>query len=171
MKQMKNVLRIGALTLALIAFAFTAQAQQFGYIDAQGILAELPQVKQAEANLEALQTQLQKRLEASFTQFQQDYQTLQDKVSRGELSPVQQEEEAAKLQARQQELAQEEQNMVQQIQDKRTELLEPIYTSMNEAIEAVAKEKGLTFIFDKQVLLYSQETQDVSADVKAKMNI
>ena len=58
---MKNVFKIGALALAMFAFAFTAQAQQtFGYVDAQAILAELPAVKQAEANLEALQAQLQK---------------------------------------------------------------------------------------------------------------
>lgn len=169
---MKNVLKIGTLALALFAFAFTAQAQQqFAYVDAQAILAELPSVKQAEANLEALQAQLQKKLEASVTQFQQDVQTFQQKVERGEMSRLDQESEQARLEKRQQELAGEEQGMVQQIQDKRTELLEPIYDGLNTAIEEVAKENGFTFIFDKQVLLYSQDSQDVSEAVKAKINI
>lgn len=169
---MKNVLKIGALALAMFTFAFSAQAQQtFGYVDAQAILAELPAVKQAEANLEALQAQLQKKLQASITQFQTDVQAFQQKVERGELSRIQQEEQQAALEKRQQELAGEEQGMVEQIQDKRTELLEPIYDSLNEAIAAVAKENGFTFIFDKQVLLYSEESQDVSEAVKAKINI
>ncbi|WP_367393024.1 OmpH family outer membrane protein [Lewinella sp. LCG006] len=169
---MKNVLKIGALALAMFTFAFSAQAQQtFGYVDAQAILTELPAVKQAEANLEALQAQLQKKLEASITQFQTDVQAFQQKVERGELSRIQQEDQQAALEKRQQELAGEEQKMVQQIQDKRTELLEPIYDSLNEAIAAVAKENGFTFIFDKQVLLYSEESQDVSEAVKAKINI
>ena len=103
--------------------------------------------------------------------FQQDVQSFQQKVERGELSPVQQQTEQSRLEKRQQELAGEEQGMVQQIQDKRTELLEPIYDSLNEAIASVAKENGYTFIFDKQVLLYSEESQDVSEAVKAKINI
>ena len=169
---MKNVLKIGALALAMFTFAFSAQAQQtFGYVDAQPILAELPAVKQAEANLEALQAQLQKKLEASITQFQGEVQKFQQDVEEGVLSPVQQQNEQTRLETRQQELAGEEQKMVKQIQDKRTELLEPIYDSLNEAIAAVAKENGFTFIFDKQVLLYSDESQDMSEAVKAKINI
>lgn len=169
---MKNVFKIGTLALAMFAFAFSAQAQQqFAYVDAQAILAELPSVKQAEANLEALQAQLQKKLEASITQFQQEVQTFQQKVDRGELSPVQQQTEQARLEKRQQELAGEEQKMVQQIQDKRTELLEPIYDGLNAAIAAVAKESGFTFIFDKQVLLYSEDSLDVSEEVKARIEI
>lgn len=169
---MKNVMKISALALALFAFAFTAQAQQqFAYVDAQAILAELPAVKQAESNLEALQAQLQKRLEASIEQFQTDVASFQRKVEAGELSPVQQQEEQAKLEARQQELAAEEQGMVQQIQEKRNELLEPIYTGLNDAIKEVADEQGFTFIFDKQVLLFGEESMDVSEAVKAKINI
>ena len=169
---MKNVLKIGALALAMFAFAFTAHAQQqFAYADVQSILAELQAVKQADANLEALQAQLQKRLEASVEQFQKDVVAFQQKVERGELSPVQQQTEQAALEQRQQELAGEEQGMVQQIQEKRTELLQPIYDSLNEAIKAVAEEQGFTFIFDKQVLLFGEDSQDVSEAVKAKINI
>ncbi len=169
---MKKVLKISALALAMFAFAFTAQAQQqFAYVDAQGILAELPAVKQAEANLEALQAQLEKRLQASIEQFQKDVAAFSQKVERGEMSPVQQQTEEQALQKRQQELAVEEQGMVQQIQEKRTELLEPIYDGLNSAIKAVAEEQGFTFIFDKQVLLYGEDGMDVSEAVKAKINI
>jgi outer membrane protein len=169
---MKKLMKIGTLAIALFAFAFTAQAQQqFGYVDAQAILGELPSVKQAEANLEALQAQLEKKLQASIETFQKDVQAFQQKVERGELTRIDQEKQQATLEARQQELAKEEQGMVQQIQDKRSELLEPIYDGLNSAIAEVAKEMGFTFIFDKQVLLYSDESQDVSEAVKAKINI
>ena len=87
------------------------------------------------------------------------------------MSPVQQQTEEQALQKRQQELAVEEQGMVQQIQEKRTELLEPIYDGLNSAIKAVAEEQGFTFIFDKQVLLYGEDGMDVSEAVKAKINI
>jgi outer membrane protein len=164
-------MKMAVLALVLVATAASVQAQQFGYVNSQAILAEMPEVKQAEANLEALQQQLQKRLQASMEQLQADYIEIQRQVEQGELSPRQQETEAQKLQTRQQELAGEEQGMVQQIQKKREELLNPIYDKVNNAIKEVAKEKGYTFIFDQAVLLYGEEALDVSADVKAKLDI
>ena len=104
-------------------------------------------------------------------QLQQDYVAVQQRIERGELSPKQQEEEGQKLQARQAELQQFEQDMVNQIQTKRGELLQPIMDRVNQAIQDVAKENGLQFIFDKQVLLYFDENQDFSSQVKAKLGM
>lgn len=167
---MKNILKIGAVVLAFLTMATTTtNAQKFGFVNSQEILGEMPEVKQAEANLEALQQQLQKRLQASIEQLQTDYVDIQRKVEQGELSPRQQEVEAQTLQERQQKLAGEEQDMVNQIQAKREELLEPIYARVNEAIAEVAKENEFTFIFDQAVLLYYEDSQDVSAQVRAKL--
>lgn len=168
---MKNLLKISTLAFVLFVATVSLQAQNFGYVDSQLILSEMPAVKQAESNLEALQQQLQKKLQAGIELLQKDYVALQQKIERGELAPVQQEEQVAGIQAREQKLQAEEQGMVQQIQVKRNELLEPIYTSLNAAIADIAKEKGYTFIFDKQVLLFGEESQDVSADVRAKLNM
>ena len=168
---MKNLLKISTLTLVLFVCTFSLQAQNFGYVDSQLILSEMPAVKQAESNLEALQLQLQKKLQAGIEQLQKDYTELQQKVERGELSRLQQEQGGADIQARQEALQQEEQGMVQQIQEKRNELLEPIYADLNTAIAEIAKEKGYTFIFDKQILLYGEESQDVSTEIRAKLNM
>lgn len=168
---MKQVLKIAALLLVLVGSATALQAQKFGYVNSTALLSELPEVKQAEANLEALQKQLQKKGQSMVEQLQKDYGEIQRKIEGGELSPKQQEEEGKKLETRQQEIAQFEQEMMGQIQAKRQELLEPIYTRVNEAIAAVAKEGGYTFIFDQGVLLYFEEDQDVSDEVKAKLNL
>lgn len=166
---MMNILKASALLLVLTFTALNVQAQEFGYVNSQLILSEMPRVKQAESNLEALQSQLQKKLQSSVETLQSDYVALQQKVERGELSRVQQEEQAQALQVRQQQLAQEEAGMVQQIQEKREELLQPIYDDLNTAIKAVAEEKGYSFILDQQVLLYGVEALDVSAAVRTKL--
>jgi outer membrane protein len=166
---MKNIMKMAMLALVLVASTASIQAQKFGFVNSQEILGEMPEVKQAEANLEALQQQLQKRLQASIEQLQADYLDIQQKIERGELSPRQQEVEAQTLQERQQKLAGEEQDMVNQIQSKREELLEPIYKRVNDAIAEVAKEKEYTFIFDQAVLLYYEEAMDVSTDVRTKL--
>lgn len=168
---MKNVIKIGGLFLALLLMVGTVQAQKFGYVNSSAILAELPAVKQADANLEALQKQLQKKGQMMLDELQKKYAEAQQKVASGDMSPKQQEEEGAKLQAEQTKIAQFEQDMVNQISAKREELLKPILDQVNDAIKEVAKENGYQFIFDAQVLLYAEEAADVSTQVKAKLGI
>ena len=61
--------------------------------------------------------------------------------------------------------------MMADLQKKRQELLTPIYDSINNAIKEVAEENDFQFIFDEQVLLYGQESQDVTAMVRAKLGM
>ncbi len=164
-------LKISLLLIAGLLLTVSTQAQKFGFVDSAGILEAMAEVKQADANLEALQKQLQKKGQGMLEQLQQDYVAVQQRIERGELSPKQQEEEGQKLQTRQAELQQFEQDMVNQIQTKRNELLQPIMDRVNQAIQDVAKENGLQFIFDKQVLLYFEPSQDFSSQVKAKLGM
>ena len=168
---MKKFIQLALMAVLVFAATATASAQKFGYVNSAEILAELPDMKAAESNLEAMQKQLQKRGQAMVQQFETDYRALEAKAQAGDLTPKQQQEEAAKLEARQQEIAQFEQKMIADLQQKRNDLLEPIYEKVNEAIKAVAKENGYTFIFDQQVLLYGEEAADVSAMVKSKLAI
>ncbi len=169
---MKRTLKITALLIAMVSFVGLAQAQQkFGYVNSSAILAEMPEVKQADANLEALQKQLQKKGQDMVQKLQQDYASVQQRMERGELSPKQQEEEAARLKEEEMKIGEFEQQMMQQVQEKRQSLLEPIYEKVNTAIEEVAQENGYVMIFDESVLLYKEPSQDVSDQVKAKLGI
>jgi outer membrane protein len=169
--QMKKFFQLAVVALLLLAATTTASAQKFGYVNSQAILAEMPEMKAAESGLEALQTQLQKKGRAMVETFQADVQKLQTQAQAGELTPKVQQEESAKLEARQAEIGDFEKSMMEDLQKKRTELLEPIYEKVNEAIKAVAEEQGYQFIFDQQVLLYGEETSDVSTAVKAKLGM
>ena len=168
---MKNYFQLAAVALLLLVASASATAQKFGYVNSAEILAELPAMKAAESNLEGLQKQLQKKGQSMVQEFQTDYQALQAQAQEGTMSPKQQQEAAAKLQVREEEIGQFEQSMMADLQKKRGELLEPIYESINNAIKEVAEENGYTFIFDQQVLLYGQESQDVGAMVKAKLGL
>lgn len=157
--------------MLLCCLSISVQAQKFGYLNSAEILAEMPEVKQADANLEALQKQLQKRGQAMVEKLQQDYLTAQQQMERGELSPKQQEETAQSLKAREMEIANFEQDMMKQVQDKRSELLEPIYGKINTAIQEVAEENGYQMIFDQTILLFAEDSMDVSNLVRAKLGI
>ena len=171
LNQMKKFFQLAVVALLLLAATTTASAQKFGYVNSQAILAEMPEMKAAESGLEAMQKQLQKKGQSMVETFQTDVQKLQAEAEAGNLTPKAQQEESAKLEKRQQEIGQFEQSMVADLQKKRNDLLEPIYEKVNEAIKAVAKEQGFQFIFDQQVLLYGEETSDVSAAVRTKLGM
>ena len=168
---MKKFFQLAFVALLFVAATTTATAQKFGYVNSAEILAEMPEMKAAESNMEALQKQMQKKGQGMVENFQKDVQALQAKAQAGELTPKQQQEESAKLEARQKSIGEFEQTMVADLQKKRAELLEPIYDKVNEAIKAVAEEGGYLMIFDQQVLLYGQDSQDVSTAVRTKLGM
>ncbi|MEM6964712.1 MAG: OmpH family outer membrane protein [Bacteroidota bacterium] len=168
---MRKFIKISFL-LAIFAFvAFNAQAQKFGYVDSDAILAEMPKVKQARANLEVLQKQLTKKRQDMVNDFQTKYATLQDRQQKGDITQKDLEAEAKKLETKQAEIQKYEQDMYKKLADKEQEELKPILDEVNDAIQAVAKENGYQFIFEKKTLLYFDNAMDVGSLVKAKLNM
>lgn len=168
---MKKFVQLALMAVLVFAATTTVSAQKFGYVNSTAILADMPEVKAADSNLEGLQTQLQKKGQDMVKTFQADLQVLQQQAAEGTLSPKAQEEEAGKMEARRNEIQAFESKMMEDLQEKRAELYEPILQKVNDAIKAVAEENEYTFIFDQQVLLYGQESQDVSALVRAKLGM
>lgn len=158
-----------AMTL-LIGLNVSAQ-QKFGYVNSQALLADMPAVKQAEANLDALKKQLQKKGQQMLTDLQTKYQDLQKKEAQGELSPKQLEVEAGKLKEQETQIAQFEQDMQRQLLEKQDQLMKPVIDKVNSAIKQVATEGGYTYIFDTVggFILYADESNDVTEQVKAKI--
>lgn len=166
-------MKISLLLFAFVALTVSVQAQKFGYINSQLIMSEMSQVKEMNANLESLQKVLQKKGQDMVKNLQSDFQAVQVKVERGELSPQQQETEAKRLEDEQKKIGDFEKDMQQQLAKKQQTLMTPILEKVNKAIEDVAKENGYTMIFDSSagVLLYAEEEADLSAQVKAKLGL
>jgi outer membrane protein len=167
---MKTTIVIALLSTFL---AFQASAQNIGHINSQLILSEMPEVKAAESNLEAFQTQLQKKGQMMIEDFQKKYQEVARKEQQGELSPRQLEEESKKLKVEEETIQKFEQEMQMQILSKREELLQPILDRVNATIETVSKEKGYSYIIDLSagMLLYAQEESDITAEVKKRLGL
>lgn len=170
-------MKINILTIIIaliISFVSTGlYAQKFGYLNSQALLAELPEVKQADANLQALQTQLEKKGQQMVQELETKYKDLQRREQTGEISPKSLEEEARKLKEQEGELGKYEQDVQKQLMAKRQEILQPLIDKVNNAIKQIAQEGQYTYIFDSSagMLLYAQETLDVTANVKAKLGI
>jgi outer membrane protein len=169
---MKYRLLFGFLFLFLLSFRPQAiTAQNIVYVNSAAILAELPDVKRAEAELELLQQRLRRQGQSMVEQFQKDVSDLERQVGAGELSPRQQQEEAKRLEERQSAIGKLEQDMVQQLQNKRTELLEPIYEKVNIAIDQVRKENGHQIVLDQQVILAAEDYLNITPLVRSKLGM
>ena len=160
---------------AALTFAFTgiAQSQKIGYLNSVVLLQEIPEVKQANANLEALQKQLQKKGQGMVEELQKKYAEIQRKEQQGELSPKQMEEEAIKIREEENKIAQYEQDMQKQISEKQQTLLQPILDRVNTMIADVAKEHGYKYILDASsgVILFADDSDDITELVKGKLGV
>ena len=168
---MRKFIKISFL-LAMFAFvALNAQAQKFGFIDSDALLAEMPKVKQAKANLEVLQKQLQTKGQNMVNSFQTKYQDLETRRQQGTITQQELEKQAKDLEKKQLEIQQYEQEMIKQLGEREQKELQPILDEVTSAIQAVAKENGYQYIFEKKTLLYFDSAMDVSALVRAKLNM
>lgn len=163
----KIVVIIAALVFAAPVFA----QQKFGHIDSAALMELMPEKAKAEQELEAFAKEFQGALEA----MAKEYEAKVGAFQQGEKDMIKtvrdtKVREIADLERRIQEFQQQAQ---EEIQGKEQELLTPIIDKARKAIDEVAVEKGYTYIFDSSVgvLLYAKDTEDVMADVKAKLKL
>ena len=160
-------------TLILAITAFALSAQKFGYINSQELIGQIPQVKEANAELETIKKQYEKQGQDKVTSLQTKYQALERKQAQGEISPKQLEVEAQALKQEELEIAKFQQDIQQKLYEKSESLLKPIRDRIQAAIDEVAKENGYDYIFDRSmgIILFADESTNISAQVKSKLGM
>ena len=161
------------LLFGLILMATSVNAQKFGYINSALLLAELPEVKVADSQLETYQKQLMSAGETMVKSFETKYSQYAKEAADGLLSKVQMQEKEGELGQEQQKIQAYEVEVQQKILTKREELYQPILDKVKLAIENVGNENGYTMIFDASggVLLHANANDDVMTLVKTKLGI
>jgi len=165
--------KLFSLIFVLFTVVFSATGQKFGFINSQEILTSLPEVKQANSDIEVMKTMFQKKGEEMVKDLQTKYGDLQKKQASGELAPVEIEKQAALLKLEEAKLGEFEKTSQQKIYEKSEELLKPIQDKVNNAIKEVAAENGFLYIFDSGigVVLYADPATDATKLVKAKLGL
>lgn len=165
---MKKVL---VVIMAVMMAAPTFAQQKFGHIDSAALLELMPEKAKAEKELEAFAAEFQGALEAMAKEYEGKVAAFQqgekDMIKTVRDTKVR---EISDLERRIQEFQQQAQ---EEIGKKEQEVLTPIIDKARKAIDEVAVEKGYTYVFDASlgVLLYAKDTEDVMADVKAKLGL
>ena len=163
-KYLVFILLVSAVTL------YAQSPQKIGYVDSQIILTQLPEAIKAQSDLDALTNQWSNQLDSMKLALQQQYADVQK-----QLATMTEEQK----QLKQKELIDKEQQIYQfqnqkfgqqngEIYLKQETIFEPVKKKIYAAIEKVAKEEGMQFIFDKSgdiLLLYADEAFDITFKV------
>ena len=165
----KNLLIIAAI-LFISSTSMFAQGEKIGFVDSQIILTQYPAAIKAQGDLDALTNLWSAQLDSMTLEYQQALSNYQQQAS---TMPEDQQLAA------QQNIVGMEQRIVEfrrqkfsqpegEIFLKQEEIFAPIKTSIYAAIENVAKDEGMKFIFDKSgdiLLLYADSAYDVTFKV------
>lgn len=171
---MKQKLWVLFLILGVSVPTFT-QAQRFAYVDTDYILNQMPEYNSAQKQLDLLAYDWQKEIEKK----------------RSEIDKMKADLEAEKIflvddvkNQRQADISRKEKELVAYQQEKfgvngelfkkRQELIQPIQDRIFDAIQKVAKDNALDFIFDKAgsvSMLYTNTKYDRSDEVLEELGI
>ena len=143
---MKIFKTLSAAILFLFALTTMTAQSKVAHIDSQTLISQMPEVKEAQAQLEKLQKTYATEIDASMKEYQTKLQTY---------SADAQNQTEVTNQARQKELAGMEQNIQQyqqtasqDVQKKQADLLKPLIDKAKEAIQKIAKEQGFDYVID-----------------------
>jgi outer membrane protein len=165
MKHFKTLLLIAVLTLG---FGSIQAQNKTAHINFQELVILMPEIKVMNDELAKLDKTQQDDLKAADL-------ALKAKLAKYKSEDASQTE--AENQKRQLEVQNDEQRLYSTAQvaqktmgEKRNEKLAPIVEKAQKAINDVAKEKGIAYVFDSSSLLTATGT-DLMVDVKAKLGI
>lgn len=165
---MKKVL----LTLMVcVGFILSAQAQKFGYLNSNELLAMMPESIEMQNELQTYA----KGLESQLSAMQAEYEKKVVEYQQNETSytDVIKEDKIREIESIQQRVVEFQKNAQQSLSEKEAELFTPIREKAMMAIDNVAKEGNYTFIFDSGAgsFLYAAESENVLSLVKSKLGL
>lgn len=152
----------------------SSQAQKYGHLNYGNVLTLLPEVKQADSQLEVFQKELVAKGERMAVEFRGNVAKFVTEQQSGLLSPKEQQTKREVLEKEQAALEAYEQEVERQVNLKREELLKPLTDKLDKTIEEVAKENGFTLVFDTgafNAVLYGHDSIDLLPLVKKKLGL
>lgn len=164
------------LTMFMITFfSYNASAQKFAYVDTEYILTQIPAYKSAQLQLNELSLEWQTEIDQKFAlidQLRKQYEVEKVLLTK-DMQSSREKEILDKSQAAQK-LQQDKFGFEGELFTKKTELIRPIQDKLYDAINKVAKNNGLDFIFDKSgdmLMLVSNSKYDRSDEVLEELGV
>lgn len=165
---------IGLFILALM-LTTSASAQKFGYVDTQEILNSMDEYNAAKTAIDQQSQQWQTELEGMYKNIETMYRKFEEEaVLLPEDIKKQRKEEIFNEERKAKEYKQKKFGYDGELYKLQDEKVKPIQDKVFDAVEQMAKEKKLNFVFDKASntgMIYSEEIFNRTPDVKAILGI
>lgn len=165
----RKILSIATFLLLFVSATAVAQVN-IGYMDMQDVLDQLPERQNIEQQLNGFIQEKQQELQQEAADFQNAVAQYQQNQS--SLSDQQRQTREQELVQMEQQLNEYQQSIQADIQQRRAELLQPVYNRIDEAIAAIADDMGLDFVLNKStsmgeniVYYSSQQQMDITSKV------
>ena len=169
---MKKLFRVALVAgCMLLAGSFAKAQSKIGYIAFEELVSQMPKAKAVNTSLQTYQKQFTDQLQALYAEIQSkagEYD--KTKATMTDAVRITKETELQDMQKRFQDT---QNNFAQQVETKKNELVKPLIDEARTAINAVAKEKGYTYVIDSGTtnLIVSPAGDDLMAAAKVKLGI
>ena len=170
---MKKSLLIIALSISLVSCNKTAEVKEVktAFVDTSVLMKDYTEAKDLEAKYKAKSEEKGRELEAEINRFKQDAANFQNQAQANGQAWAQQ--KGAELQRREQQLAQVQQSLSQQLQQESSVEMDSLVKGVKTFIKAYGKEKGYSYIYgtgDAATILYAEDKYDITKEIVKALN-
>ena len=155
------------IILATALFSVSALAQpKFAHVNLSELIQLMPEADVARTTLEASSTEAQETFQAMVEEYQAKYTTYSQKAS--SWTPAIRESKEKELMEIQQRIQDFDQSIQKELSEMQQMLMAPIQKKAMDTINALAKEGGYIYVFDKSTMLYIDEAQSTDLTPAAR---
>ena len=139
------------LILFALLFPVAVQAQlSVGVMSPDQVLDALPETTQIETELQEYVQEREQAFQAQYQAWIEQVTAYSEAVEAGEYTEQQQVEEEARLAEQEEELTSFQTRIQNQIQQRQNELFTPLLSRVEQAMQDVSAEMGLSYVLNKQ---------------------
>jgi len=153
----------------LFLFTGVSFSQKYAYMDSEYIMDNIPEYKDAQAEIDALSKQWQKEIEQKFKEIDNLYKSFQaESVLLPEEVKKKRENEIIASEKEAKDLQKKRFGKDGDLYKRRQDLVKPIQDKVYNAIEKRAQDKNYIFVFDKAgslTIMYADSKYDISDDI------
>ncbi|MBS1575485.1 MAG: OmpH family outer membrane protein [Bacteroidetes bacterium] len=168
---MKKIISVFAIALVFLAAASSVNAQKIGHIRADDLIQFMPEAQKIDTLLQRFQVD---SLNPQYASLVQDYiykDSLLNKTDTSKMPANVKNQIRGELQQLTGTLQNWQQTAQQIMGLKQQQLAAPMYKRISDAINAVAKEKGYTYVLTSEALIVAPPSDDMLPAVAAKLGI
>lgn len=168
---MKKISTIIIAMFAIVASTYAQKVNKFGYLNSGELISMMPESAKADSAVDKYTSELDALGQQMYAEYQKkttDAQTKSKTMSEAELDVVGR--ELADMEKR---ITDFQQSANEKIGAKKDKLYAPILQKANEAIKAVAKANGYTYIFDSASgsILFADDADNILPLVKTYLKL